>query len=419
MKISFFLPLIALLVSLPSLPAAPENTAGPLVGSVTSSSAGLWMYAPAGSKCAVNYRPASEDSPDRRAEFAPHPNPASKGPGHTFGVVLDNLVPATSYAYSVTVNGKSDPAWNGQFTTAPVEGKPGSFRMVLTSCMKHGQPQGSWNLLAAQKPAFHLTLGDTHYADTTDPTIQLQHHVRYRRVPEFASVIRTIPTYAMWDDHDYGPNDSDGTAKGKENSLAGWRQFWANPGAGTEQTPGAFYKFTWGEVEFFVVDGRYHRSPDKHPDNAEKRMLGDAQFTWLLDGLKASQAKFKVIASGSTLHHSKGDGWRIYTFSRHRLFDALKEHGISGVMYFSGDIHNSLVWEHPESARVGYPLVEVISSGVANSRNLSFATVDFDTTPADPTARVRIVMGDGTIPTDKTWKLSQLGGKGLVEPRPE
>ena len=77
-------------------------------------------------------------------------------------------------------------------------------------------------------------------------------------------------------------------------------------------------------------------------------------------------------------------------------------------MYMAGDIHRSLVWEHHESDRVGYPLVEVISSGITNSRSLSFATVDFDTTRDDPTARVRIVYGDGTVRTDQTWKLSQL-----------
>ena len=170
-------------------------------------------------------------------------------------------------------------------------------------------------------------------------------------------------------------------------------------------------KFQRGEVEFFMVDGRYHRSPDNAPDDEKKRMLGDEQFAWLLDGLKASKAKFKVIASGSTLQHSKVDGWRIYTFSRHRLFDSLKEHGISGVVYCSGDIHNSMVVVHPESERVGYPLVEVISSGVANSKNLSFATLDFDTTLADPTMKVRLVQKDGTVSEEKEWSLSQLGGK--------
>jgi alkaline phosphatase D len=277
--------------------------------------------------------------------------------------------------------------------------------------MKFDQPQGSWKHVLAEKPQLHLTVGDTHYADTTNPTTQWEHHLRYRRMPEFAAVLRNIPTYSMWDDHDYGPNNSDRTAKGKENSLAGWNQFWGNPAAGTATTPGAFYKFSWGEVDFFMVDGRYHRSPDKAPDDDKKRMLGDAQFAWLIAGLKSSKAKFKIIASGSTLNHSKADGWRIYTFARHRFFDAIKEHRIPGVVYMSGDIHRSLVWEHHESKRVGYPVVEVISSGVANSKTLSFATIDFDTTAEDPTMRVRVILGNRRVETDRTWKLSQLTHK--------
>lgn len=81
------------------------------------------------------------------------------------------------------------------------------------------------------------------------------------------------------------------------------------------------------------------------------------------------------------------------------------------MLYFSGDIHQSLVWEHPESERVGYPLVEVISSGVAGSKTLSFATVDFDTAAADPTVRVRVVSGDGLVRQDKSWRLSTLSAE--------
>lgn len=390
------------------VPAVPEGTAGPLVGHVTASEAVLWMYVPTGVKTTVKCGP--EGGREKDAVFETFADPAVVGAGGPVRVVLDGLSADTRYVFQVAVGGKDDPAWAGSFRTAPVDGTPGKFRMALTSCMKTGQPQASWYLLLAQQPDLHLTVGDTHYADTTDPVVQWEHHVRYRRQPEFATVLRNIPTYSVWDDHDYGPNNSDGTAKGKEKSLKGWMQFWGNPGAGTPETPGAFYKFRRGEVEFFVVDGRYHRSPDMAPDDRNKRMLGDAQFEWLLGGLKASTAKFKVIASGSTLDHSPGDGWRIYTFSRHRLLDSIKEHGISGVMYCSGDIHASLVWEHPESGRVGYPLVEVISSGVANSKTLSFATLDFDTEAADPTVRVRIVWGDGTVRDDRTWKLSDLGG---------
>ena len=76
--------------------------------------------------------------------------------------------------------------------------------------MKIGRPQRSWNILLDEKPDLHLTV-DTHYADTTNPTVQLEHHLTYRE-KEFAKVLHS-PTYAIWDDHDYGPNNSDGTAK--------------------------------------------------------------------------------------------------------------------------------------------------------------------------------------------------------------
>ena len=398
-----------LLLPLCFINAIPE-IAGPITGDVRTNGVTLWMYAPVKSKCSVSYHAEGASGTDKKTgELKPISDQAAKGMGQIFKSTLVGLLPNTDYQYQVSVDGKSAPDWEGSFKTAPVEGKSTAFRMAITSCMKIGRPQGSWNLLLAEQPDFHLTVGDTHYADTTNPTVQLEHHLKYRREKEFAKVLQQVPTYAIWDDHDFGPNNSDGTAKGKEFSLAGWKQAWPNPPSGTVDTPGAFFKFSRGDVDFFVVDGRYHRSPNELPDDDKKRMLGDAQFEWLLNGLKNSQAKFKIIASGSVLHHSKVDGWRIFTFSRHRLFDAIKKHQISGVMYIGGDMHQSLVWQHHESDRVGYPMIEIMSSGITNGKDLSFATIDFDTTVADPTARVRIIYGKGKkVYTDKTWKLSQL-----------
>ena len=401
---------ISLFLSLSLLHANTPEIAGPLTGDVRANQVTLWMYAPIKSKCTFSYRAEGSSKADAKTgELTALSNQAAKVPGQILKSTVVGLSPDTRYQYQVTIDGKADPSWKGSFKTAPLEGTSTAFRMAITSCMHIKRAQRSWNLLLAEQPDLHLTVGDTHYADTTDPTIQLQHHVAYRRKKEFANVLRQVPTYAIWDDHDYGPNNSDGTAEGKEFSLAGWKQTWPNPASGTPDTPGAFFKFSRGDVDFFVVDGRYHRSPNELPDNDKKRMLGDAQFEWLLNGLKNSKAKFKIIASGSVLHHSKVDGWRIFTFSRHRLFDAIKKHKISGVMYIGGDMHQSLVWQHHESDRVGYPMIEIMSSGITNGKDLSFATIDFDTNVDDPTARVRIIYGKGKkVNTDKTWKLSQL-----------
>ncbi len=384
------------------------SISGPMVGHATESSAVIWMYAPKESQLEITLKEDSGSSKPETYSFSAVADPAGDLPGVPYTVSLKKLKPLTNYKYQVSVNGKGDAAYGGVFQTAPVTGKGSKFRMAVTSCMKFGQPQKSWELLLAEEPDLHVTLGDTQYSDTTNPTIQWKHHLRYRAVPEYSAVLKSTPNYAMWDDHDYGPNNSDGSAVGKENSLAGWNQFWGNFASGTATTPGAFFKFSWGDVDFFMVDGRYHRSPDNAPDDGDKRMLGDPQFSWLIDGLKNSKAKFKVIASGSTLSDSKDDGWRIYTFARHRLFDAIGQNKISGVVYLSGDVHRSRVWTHPESDRVGYPLIEVISSGVAYSKTLSYATVDFDTTQVDPTIQVRIIHGDGEVHANSTWKLSEL-----------
>lgn len=391
-----------------ALAAADQSPAGPLVGHTTAHSSSLWMYTPSDALVEVLLSPEDGDGEVRSIQAEPISTEGLEVQGAAWKADLTGLEPLQRYRYQFRVDGELQPEHAGSFQTAPRNGAPAKFRLGLTSCMKIIKPQDSWQHFLDDEPTLHLTLGDTVYADTTNPAIQWRHHLQYRQSPLFAQVIRAMPTYALWDDHDFGPNNSDGTSKGKEASLSGWKRVWLNPGAGTPELPGAFFRFAWGDVEFFVVDGRYHRSPDKAPDDQHKTMLGDAQFAWLVEGLKNSSAKFKVVASGSPLDHSLHDGWRIYAHARRQFFDAIKENRIDGVIYLSGSLHNSLAWEHHESDRVGYPLVEVISSGIANSKKLSYATIDFDTTRSDPTMSVRIVRKGGKLHQQATWRLSQL-----------
>lgn len=381
--------------------------AGPVVGHAAPTAALVWMYTPLNTKVTATCALA-DDGPVRRADIDAIRTDDLEVRGRAWRAAFKDLAPNTKYTYEIAIDGKVAPEHSGTFTTAPEAGKPAKFRLGVTSCMKFNQPQTSWPNFLRDKPDLHLTLGDTIYGDTTDPRLQLRQHLRYRRMKEFATVVRSMPNYAVWDDHDYGPDNSHKDSAGKENSLAGWQRYWLNPPVGTKDTPGAFFKLPWGDVDFFVCDGRYHRSPAKDPDDQTKTMLGDAQFRWLINGLKQSKARFKIIAFGSTLHHSKNDGWRLYTHQRHQLFDAIKTLRVDGVVCLSGSLHNSLTWEHHESDRVGYPLVEVISSGIANGKSLSYATIDFDTTVADPTLSIRIIDKAGKEKDKKQWKLSQL-----------
>lgn len=413
------LAVLAGIVAAPRSAAAPRTAAsepvfsGPLVGHVTSTTAHIWAYAGADPDLRLSWwLEGTEPGAGGSAVMV-----ATKTDHWAARHVIEGLTPAVTYAYEVTRSGDEPVVRGGRFTTAPVAGQPGRFRMAFSSCMSVGrQPaQPSFQLLLDQAPAFHMLLGDVVYANTTNRERLWKFHQRQRQVPEFAKAIANLPTYSMWDDHDYGPNNSDGTAKGKEQSLRAFREIYANPGAGTEETPGAFYRYSWGDVDFFVLDGRYHRSPNRAPNDQSKRMLGDAQFEWLVAGLKSSRARFKVLASGSTIRASRADGWRVFDFSRKRLFTAIMSNDISGVLYLSGDIHRCGIMAHPATETGGYPLYEVISSGIANGPLKGFCSLDFDTTADDPTVRIRVIQGDGTVRTDRVLMLSEL--RTQEEPR--
>ena len=54
----------------------------------------------------------------------------------------------------------------------------------------------------------------------------------------------------------------------------------------------------WGRLlEIFILDTRQYRSANSEPDGPAKTMLGAAQKRWLLDGVTASTALWKVAAT--------------------------------------------------------------------------------------------------------------------------
>ncbi len=384
----------------------PPELIGPMVGAVTPNTAELWMYTGKTTELELLYF-SEGDSGRSRGSIRVVPSAED----HLVArAVLTDLRPATTYYYTIRVEGRTDARWRGRFRTAPPENRPGRIRVAVSSCMDAEKYpiQSSWYLMLGEMPAFHLLLGDNVYADTTDREVLWRKHIRQRLVEEFAAVIRNVPTYAIWDDHDYGRNDSDGTEPGKAESLRAFREVFANPAYGTEDLPGAFFKFGWADVDFFVLDTRYYRSPNKAPDDENKTMLGEGQFQWLVEGLKASRARFKVVATGSTLKQSAKDGWRLYSFERKRLYRSIMENGVEGVFFLSGDIHRCLIDVHGRDETGGYPIYEVISSGIANSEARGFVTLDFDTRKEDPTVEVRIINGNATASTSRTIRLSEL-----------
>jgi alkaline phosphatase D len=115
-----------------------------------------------------------------------------------------------------------------------------------------------------------------------------------------------------------------------------WDEFFPVRGAAGDVR---YRSWRWGaNVECFLLDTRRFRSPDAAPDDATKTMLGAVQRDWLLAGIAAATATFKLIFTTVPLDFGNGDDdWSNYTVERALIFDALL--GIPGVLFVSGDQH--------------------------------------------------------------------------------
>jgi len=326
-------------IALPQ-PGPPYLQLAPMLGHVSASEARIWLKATGPVKASVLIGTTGDLGSAREVA-----GPALAAESDFAGVVVvPELKPATRYFYSVLLDGQPALArpWPS-FSTAPVEGTRGKLRFGFGSCAgkEPWLDAATWAEVDARaRVDLFLLLGDIHYANTPDAPKQRAGFIAHRSYPGYGALFKKVPVFALWDDHDFGPNDSDGTFPGKEESLKTFTEFFANPAAGQPDDPGIYFKATYGAVDFFMLDGRYHRSPNKAPEDGMKTMLGAKQLAWLKRELLASKALVKVIGSGSEWQSDGSlDSWKSFRREEDDLFAFLDEHGMKNVLLLSGDRH--------------------------------------------------------------------------------
>jgi len=257
-------------------------------------------------------------------------------------IELDNLKEDTVYYYQLIANTYSKSP-HCSFRTAKATEKPAKLRFMFSSCSGRTGQDGdqTWDDISRVMDLdLILMLGDNHYADTTDPDIISKHYFNHRAIGGFRKATSRIPTYGIWDDHDYGPNNSDGKTPGKEGSLDTFKKHWGNPAYGEKDNPGVYFTFKRGDIQFVMLDSRYHRTPNKSmkSNDPAKVLLGGKQFAWLARTLKQSTAKVKIVACGSEFQlHGSSDGFTGFKAEQKKILDIFEE--TDGVILISGDRH--------------------------------------------------------------------------------
>jgi len=356
------------------------------------------------------------------ARLAPSEKATAAG-DYTVVVQISGLLPGTRYWLEPLIEGDR-PKYQGKraplvATTAP-DG-PSRFSVAFGSCarVQEDATQAIWPQVAAAQPDLFLWVGDNVYADTLIPSILAEEYRKQRSVSGLQPVLRSTPQLAIWDDHDFGLNDHDLENPIKASALEVFRRYWANPSYGEPANPGVYFKYGYGGVDFFFLDVRYHRSPYFHPDGANKSLLGARQLAWLKDGLRRSDAAFKVLVSGSgwtSLKGPEGDSWASFLHERDALFDWIRDQKISGALLLSGDTHRGELYAIPWSEKGGYDLYEFVSSPLAQdvspplSRDIwevyvkkpytgsvNFGRLRFDMTRPDPVLSYELVNVNGEL----------------------
>lgn len=265
------------------------------------------------------------------------------------------LVPDRRYHYAVEDSGVLDTASRGQFRTHPPVGQPASFVIGLASCA--GATPDYPGVGAALAPdrlsnstvfdtirqkalaenwLLFIHAGDRHYYDIgSEVHVSGYSLTTYRRAyddvmlqPRQHALYRNVATAYMYDDHDFGPNNSDRTAPGRANAIQAYRERVPHyPLGATNATAPNYQSFHIGRVLFVMWDCRADRDPASEAAGPGKTMLGAAQKAWFESLLATSTAAALVIVNTSQWDNSHPDTWGGYTHERNEIVRILSAPG--------------------------------------------------------------------------------------------
>ncbi|HSH00807.1 MAG TPA: alkaline phosphatase D family protein, partial [candidate division Zixibacteria bacterium] len=291
--------------------------------------------------------------------------PVSGGMIYSFS--LSNLAPDQGFVYALEEDGSIDLSTIGSCRTFPA-GQV-SFTFAFASCSWTGSNHPVFSEIAKRRPLFFLHLGDMHYENigVNDPNRFRTALERALLSPSQSELHRGLPLDYVWDDHDYGPNNSDSTAPGRVAARSVYREYFPHyPLVEGDDTAAAIYHtFDVGRVRFIVCDSRSARSPASAQDVPGKTMLGATQKAWFKQQLLAARDAGKLIVWVNTLPwigETGDDGWHLYTHERRELANFIADNRITNLCMISGDAHmlaidNGANSDYSDNGGAGFPVM--------------------------------------------------------------
>ncbi|MEM8906709.1 MAG: alkaline phosphatase D family protein [Bacteroidota bacterium] len=343
----------------------------------------LWVQTTEAAKVQFDYWSLTDSTKVYRTEATK----TRKADAFSAKLIADEVQPGQTYRYTLKINDQQvslpyPTTFQSQALWRWREDPP-SFKLALGSCFYVNEPEydrpgrsygSNFQIVESihqQRPDLMIWLGDNTYlreADWFSRTGILHRYTHTRSLPELQALLASTHHYAIWDDHDFGPNNSDRSFIHKDKTLEAFQLFWGNPTFGLPGQKGITTYFQWNDIDFFLLDNRYYRSPNDRK-TTEHTLLGKEQLEWIIDALTFSRAPFKMVAIGGQVLNTVK---KYETYSnlapeeKAYLLKRIAEEKIKGVVFLTGDRHKTELSQFENEGLMVYDLtISPLTSGVS------------------------------------------------------
>jgi alkaline phosphatase D len=348
-----------------SFTSAQQPISGPFVGNVTDHSAKIWVAFKQKSPLKItltdginNYAPTNKDETIKRKKIINILN-FGRLPQNTKFTVLCNEKPISKSKTKV------------QFTTQNNYSDTSQIRFLAASCalILHkplavffpGASRKIFKSMSSDSTDFMLWMGDNVYLlgfhlKSEKRVFRKNMNIR-TKFKNYDRLLSSQPNYSIWDDHDFGPDNTDNSFNGKNYTTKVFKQMWPNPELPMPEM-GNFYTFKHQDIQFFMLDDR----TNKILNDSVKKCLGSSQIEWLKTELSNSTASFKFIVNGNQIIKKQrgSECLRYFKDEFNDIFNHIKTNKIDGVVLLSGDIHHTELLIDEEIGN--YPIYELTCS---------------------------------------------------------
>ncbi|MDG1252551.1 MAG: alkaline phosphatase D family protein [Schleiferiaceae bacterium] len=246
--------------------------------------------------------------------------------------------------------------------TLNLQSQPITFCAGSCADLRDDEAESIFIQIAEEEKSFFLWLGDNLYFKKEDWQGESEMRDAYQQrfsTQPVQALLKSSRQLAIYDDHDFGPNDSDSSFTGRRFSAHAFAEQWKETPTQVERYGDIRWAERYGSTLMIGLDDRFHRGP------VGTQILGRGQLNWLAKTLSEnSDASIVFIAVGSQVLNDAKVFENYARFQERDEFMSLCARAGMPVVFLTGDRHHG---EISQKRVDGVTLTEITASPLTST----------------------------------------------------